>query len=88
MRSKLGCLFAGPVNNQRTEPDESEYVSNLIIQGTSPLDEERNSETELVHSLRKFWEVEQYGVEDAHVNAMIKLMLFLQVKIDKFKRMN
>ena len=62
MSSKLGGLLVGPVSN--SESDASDCISNLVIEGNSPYDARRNEDQELVQTLKRFWEIEQCGVED------------------------
>ena len=62
MSSKLGWLLVGPVSN--SESDVSDCISNLVIEGNSPYDTRKNEDQELVQTLKRFWEIEQYGVED------------------------
>ena len=62
MRSKLGWLLVGPVIN--FESDVSDCISNLVIEGNSSYDARKNKDQELVQTLKRFWEIEQCGVED------------------------
>ena len=62
MSSKLGWLLVGPVSN--SESDVSDCISNLVIEGNSPYDARKNEDQELVQTLKRFWEIEQCGVED------------------------
>ena len=62
MSSKLGWLLVGPVIN--SESDVSDCISNLVIEGNSSYDARKNEDQELVQTLKRFWEIEQCGVED------------------------
>ena len=62
MSSKLGWLLVGPVSN--SESDVSDCIYNLVIEGNSSYDARKNEDQELVQTLKRFWEIEHYGVED------------------------
>ena len=50
--------------SRNSESDVSECISNLVIEGNSPYDAKENEDQELVQTLKRFWEIEHYGVEE------------------------
>ena len=62
--SKLGWLLVGPVSNSESDVSDYKYISNRVIEGNSAYDARKNEDQELVQTLKRFWEIEQYGVED------------------------
>ena len=66
MSSTLGWLLVGPVSNLNLNLNlnVSDCISNLVIEGNSPYEARKNEDQELVQTLKRFWEIEQHGVED------------------------